>query len=165
MSAVYSADRCNFKEFEKAAQDLNWIGGDISSDRAQDSEPFGHFSFPIPVTIWQFLIRVWTYVIGLSCLLRTILEYEKVRQVWTLQYGLAWKRAHQNNSNDTPLPMCEFRVRCPLQRINSNVDKPWFAVKGSRRNLHIGCWVSLELSREVCSHSRGLLCKLVWQSS
>ena len=58
MSAVYSADRCNFKEFEKAAQDLNWIGGDISSDRAHNSEHFGHFSFAIPVTILQFLIKV-----------------------------------------------------------------------------------------------------------
>ena len=58
MSAVYSADRCNFKESEKAAQDLNWIGGDIQFDGAQDFVPFGHFSFPIPVTIWQFLIKV-----------------------------------------------------------------------------------------------------------
>ena len=58
MSAVYSADMCNFKESEKAAQDLNWIDGDISSDKAHNSEHFEHFSFPIPVTIWQFLIKV-----------------------------------------------------------------------------------------------------------
>ena len=32
VSAVNSADRCNFKESEKVAQDLNRIGGDISSD-------------------------------------------------------------------------------------------------------------------------------------
>ena len=54
MSAVYSADRCNFKESEKVAQDLNWTCGDISSDKADNSEYFGHFSFPIPITIWQF---------------------------------------------------------------------------------------------------------------
>ena len=27
ISAVYSVDRCNFKESKKAAWDLNWIGG------------------------------------------------------------------------------------------------------------------------------------------
>ena len=32
VSAVNSANRCNFKESEKVAQDLNRIGGDISSD-------------------------------------------------------------------------------------------------------------------------------------
>ena len=87
VSAVSSADRCNSKESEKAVWDLNWIGGDISSDTAHNSEHFSHFRFPIPVANWQFLIKVWTYVIGLSCLLRTMLEYQKVRQVWTLQYG------------------------------------------------------------------------------
>ena len=44
--------------------------------------------FSIPVANRQFLIKVWTYVISLSCLLRTMLEYQKVRQVWTLQYGI-----------------------------------------------------------------------------
>ena len=58
VSAVYSADRCNFQESEKAVPDLNWIGGDISSDKAHNFEHFGHFSFPIPVTNWQFLIKV-----------------------------------------------------------------------------------------------------------
>ena len=87
VSAVSSADRCNSKESEKAVWDLNWIGGDISSDTAHNSEHFSHFRFPIPVANWQFLIKVWTYVIGLSCLLRTMLEYQKGRQVWTLQYG------------------------------------------------------------------------------
>ena len=87
VSAVSSADRCNSKESEKAVWDLNWIGGDISSDTAHNSEHFSHFRFPIPVANWQFLIKVWTYVIGLSCLLRTMLEYQKVRQVWTLQHG------------------------------------------------------------------------------
>ena len=81
VSAVSSADRCNSKESEKAVWDLNWIGGDISSDTAHNSEHFSHFRFPIPVANWQFLIKVWTYVIGLSCLLRTMLEYQKVRQV------------------------------------------------------------------------------------
>ena len=32
VSAVYSADRCNFYESEKAVSHLNRIGGDISSD-------------------------------------------------------------------------------------------------------------------------------------
>ena len=49
MSAVYSADRCNFKESEKAVQDLYWISGDISADKAHNSKHFGLFSFPIPV--------------------------------------------------------------------------------------------------------------------
>ena len=32
VSAANSADRFNFKDSEKVAQDLNRIGGDISSD-------------------------------------------------------------------------------------------------------------------------------------
>ena len=82
VSAVSSADRCKklrAEESEKAVWDLNWIGGDISSDKAHNSEHFGHFRFPIPVANWQFFIKVWTYVIGLSCLLRTMLEYQKLR--------------------------------------------------------------------------------------
>ena len=58
MSAVYCADRCDFYESEKAVPDLNWIGGDISSDTAHNSEHFSHFRFPIPVANWQFLIKV-----------------------------------------------------------------------------------------------------------
>ena len=58
VSAANSADRCNFKESEKVAQDLNRIGGDISSDKAHNSGHFGHFRFPIPVANWQFLIKV-----------------------------------------------------------------------------------------------------------
>ena len=58
VSAVSSADRCNSKESEKAVWDLNWIGGDISSDTAHNSEHFSHFRFPIPVANWQFLIKV-----------------------------------------------------------------------------------------------------------
>ena len=30
VSAVYSADRCNFLELEKAVPDLDWIGGGTS---------------------------------------------------------------------------------------------------------------------------------------
>ena len=58
VSAVYSADRCNFYESEKAVPDLSRIGGDISSDKGHNSEHFGHFRFPIPVANWQFLIKV-----------------------------------------------------------------------------------------------------------
>ena len=58
VSAVNSADRCNFKESEKAAHDLNRICGDTSSDKAHNSEHFGHFRLPIPVANWQLLIKV-----------------------------------------------------------------------------------------------------------
>ena len=88
ISSVFSVDRCNFWEAEKAVQALNWIGRGISCNKANNSEHFGHFRFPIPAPNWHFFIKVWTYVIGLSCLLRRILEYEKVRQFWTLQYGV-----------------------------------------------------------------------------
>ena len=44
------ANRYNFKESEKAAQDLNWIDV-ISSDRAINSEPFSLSSSPIPAII------------------------------------------------------------------------------------------------------------------
>ena len=53
----------------------------------QNSGPFGHFGFANHHFNWQILIKVWTSVIGLSCLIRTILEYEKVRQIWTLLLG------------------------------------------------------------------------------
>ena len=52
-------------------------GRDISFLRTHDSEQFCNFRFLIPVLNWQLLISVWTYVIGLSCLLRTILEWGK----------------------------------------------------------------------------------------
>ena len=58
VSAVYSADRCNFYESEKSVPDMNWLGGDISSDKAHNSKYFGHFRFSIPVANWQFLIKV-----------------------------------------------------------------------------------------------------------
>ena len=58
VSAVNCADRCNFKESEKAAQHLNRIGGHISSDKAHNSEHFGLFRFLIHVANWQFLIKV-----------------------------------------------------------------------------------------------------------
>ena len=58
VSAVNSADSCNFKESEKAARNLNRICGDTSSDKAHNSEHFGHFRFLIPVANWQFLIKV-----------------------------------------------------------------------------------------------------------
>ena len=41
----------------------------------------------IPVANWQFLIKVWTHVTGLSCLLTKMLEHQIVRKVWKLQYG------------------------------------------------------------------------------
>ena len=73
MSAFFGADTCNFWVVEKAVSDLNWIGGDISSDRANNPEHFGHFRFPIPVP------HLWLW--------RRILDYEKVQQIWTLQCG------------------------------------------------------------------------------
>ena len=119
VSAVSSADRCNSKESEKAVWDLNWIGGDISSDTAHNSEHFSHFRFPIPVANWQFLIKVWTYVIGLSCLLRTMLEYQKVRQVWTLQYG-TWKARTTERPSVTQFTWWLFGLYSPPLRRNSN---------------------------------------------
>ena len=52
VSAVSSADRCNSKESEKAVWDLNWIGGDISSDKKHNSEQLGKFRFLIAVANW-----------------------------------------------------------------------------------------------------------------
>ena len=86
-SAVYSADRCNFSEPETdCSRNENnlyksWVEG------ALNSGSFGHFRFANHLFNWQILIKVWTSVIGLSCLIRTILEYEKVRQIWTLFLG------------------------------------------------------------------------------
>ena len=58
MSAVYCADGCDFYESEKAVPDLNWIGGDISSDKPHNFDHFGHFRFLIPVANWHFLNKV-----------------------------------------------------------------------------------------------------------
>ena len=83
-SDVYSADRCNFSESDtdcsRNGTNLykSWFKG------ALNSGPFCHFRFANHHFNWQILVKVWTDVIGLSCLMRTILEYEKVRQIWTL---------------------------------------------------------------------------------
>ena len=50
--------RTGRKDFETGFSDLNWIGGDISSDKSYKSEHFGHFRFSIPVANWHFLIKV-----------------------------------------------------------------------------------------------------------
>ena len=47
-----------FLKSEKAVPDLNWIGGNISSNKRHNFEHFGHFRFPIPVANWKFLIKV-----------------------------------------------------------------------------------------------------------
>ena len=39
----------------------------------------------------------------------------QTQSAWVLT--LPWKRAHQDNSNDTPQPICEFQVGFPLLRI------------------------------------------------
>ena len=33
-------------------------------------------------------------------------------------------RSHQDDSNDTPQPICQFQVSFPLLRIRINQDKP-----------------------------------------
>ena len=69
-SAVKSADRC--------FSDLCWICGDISTDEPHNFEHLGHFRVSFPVTDWYFLIKVWTFVSGLSCWLRTMRDHEIV---------------------------------------------------------------------------------------
>ena len=52
MSAVYSALTGVILKsliMLSSVQDLNWIGGDVSFERAHKPEHFGHFRFPIPV--------------------------------------------------------------------------------------------------------------------
>ena len=48
MSADKSADRFNSEESDNDVQDLYWIGGDISFERAHRPEHFGHFQFLCP---------------------------------------------------------------------------------------------------------------------
>ena len=92
-SALYSADRCSFFESEndssRNGKNLykSWV------ERALNSGPTCHFRFANHTFNWQILIKVWTSVIGLSCLIRTILEYEKVRQIWTLLLGCQLNKA------------------------------------------------------------------------
>ena len=69
MSAVFSADRCKFLEADKAVPDQNRNCEDLI-EREHYFEHFGLIRFPIPAPNWHFLIKVRTYVIGLSCLLR-----------------------------------------------------------------------------------------------
>ena len=89
--AVYSADRSNFWESET---DCSRNGNNLYKswvERALNSGPFGHLRFANHHCNWQILIKVWASVICLSCLVRTILEYEKVRQIWTLLFGRTLK--------------------------------------------------------------------------
>ena len=90
MPADYSADRCNFWESET---DCSRNGNNLYKswvERALNSGQFGHFRFANHHCTWQIFIKVGTSAIGLSCLMRTILEFEKVRQIWTLLLG--WTR-------------------------------------------------------------------------
>ena len=56
-------------------------------ERALNSGQFGHFRFANHHFNWQIFIKVWTSIIGLSCMIRTTLEYEKVRQIQILFHG------------------------------------------------------------------------------
>ena len=47
------------------------------------------------------------------------------------------QRAHQDDSNDTPQPICECQVSFPILWIRINQDKPWSTVKGSQLDTHI----------------------------
>ena len=61
MSAVYSALTGVILKsliMLSSVQDLNWIGGDVSFERAHKPEHFGHFRFLIPVPNRQFWINV-----------------------------------------------------------------------------------------------------------
>ena len=92
-SAVYSADRCNFSEPETdCSRDGNnlyksWVEG------ALNSGPFGHFRFANHHFNWQILVKVWTSVIGLSCLLGRILEMnmKKSAKFEHCSIGIWWK--------------------------------------------------------------------------
>ena len=46
----------------------------------------------------------------------------QTQSAWVL--ALPRKQAHQDNSNDTRQPICEFQVSFPLLRIRINQDKP-----------------------------------------
>ena len=40
----------------------------------------------------------------------------QLQSAWVL--ALPWKRAHQDDSNDTPQPICEFQVGFPLRTVD-----------------------------------------------
>ena len=42
----------------------------------------------------------------------------QTQSAWVL--ALSWKRAYQNDSNDTPQPICEFQVDFPLLWIKAD---------------------------------------------
>ena len=46
-----------------------------------------------------------------------IYDESQTQFAWVLV--LPWERAHQDDSNDTPLPICEFQVSFPLLRIKA----------------------------------------------
>ena len=77
----------------------------------------------------------------------------------------AMKRAHQNDSNDTPQPICEFQVVFPLLRIRINQDNPKPTVKGSW-NSHLDCGVLFESFLWARFHDRAkTYADWVWYSS
>ena len=84
MPAVFTDSWCSFLESETGC---SRNGNNLYKIWAPSSGPFGHFSFTDHQCNWQILIQIWTFVIGLSCLIRTIRECEKVRQIWTLLIG------------------------------------------------------------------------------
>ena len=105
MSAVYSTNRCSFsEEIMEGNNNLykSWV------ERALNSGPFGRFRFVNHHFNWQILIKVWNSAIGLSCLISKILEYEKVRQIWTLLHGTVEKWVKNSWKEHNTLNQCKF---------------------------------------------------------
>ena len=76
------------------------------------------------------------------------------------------QRAHQDDSNDTPQPICECQVHFPLQWIKAS----WFILILSKGKVTwhspIGCGVSFESSWWAYFHGTVKICDYwVWHSS
>ena len=58
-----------------------------------------------------------------------IYDERQTQSAWVL--ALPWERAHQNDSNDTPQPICEFQVDFPFLWIKAYSGLSQSLVKGS----------------------------------
>ena len=71
MSAVYRTNRCNSEESDNAVQDLYWIGGDISFERA--NKPFRDSDSCAQLAVLDQSLNL--------CYRFALLAYQKVRHV------------------------------------------------------------------------------------
>ena len=100
----------------------------------------------IKMFIVQLCIDIWSLYLNLYGLAKNyhlLRAWSQLSNLWWMPnsvrigFGLPWKRAHQDDPNDTTQPKCEFQVDLPL-----HLGLSWFILIQSEGKLD---WNSLRL--------------------